>query len=91
MTHVYKYAEKKEISDKIIKRIVIVNRFKDIDPKDRELINDSIIDIAKNKIYNVLIIDTLQFLMLFEKYKRGEIVIDEIITSFDQIGLFELS
>jgi len=30
-------------------------------------------------------------LMLFEKYKLGEIVIDEIITSFDQIGLFELS
>ncbi|ORO66668.1 hypothetical protein B7715_03905 [Streptococcus oralis subsp. oralis] len=91
MTHVYKYAEKKEISDKIIKRIIIVNRFKDIDPKDRESINDSIIDIAKNKIYNVLIIDTMQFLMLFEKYKLGEIVIDEIITSFDQIGLFELS
>ena len=91
MTHVYKYAEKKEISDKIIKRIIIVNRFKDIDPKDRELINDSIIDIAKNKIFNVLIIDTMQFLKLFEKYKLGEIVIDEIITSFDQIGLFELS
>jgi len=91
MTHVYKYAEKKEISDKIIKRIIIVNRFKDIDPKDRESINDSIIDIAKNRIYNVLIIDTLQFLMLFEKYKLGEIVNDEIITSFDQIGVFELN
>ena len=33
----------------------------------------------------------MQFLKLFEKYKLGEIVIDEIITSFDQIGLFELS
>ncbi len=40
--------KRKKFSDKNwVKRIIIVNRFKDIDPKDRELINDSIIDIAK--------------------------------------------
>ena len=42
--------KRKKFRIKLLREIIIVNRFKDIDPKDRELINDSIIDIAKNKI-----------------------------------------
>lgn len=91
MTHVYKYAEKNEISDDIIRRIIIVNRFKDTDPKDRVSVSRNIIEVAESQMYNVLIIDTLQFLKLFEKYKSEEITVDDILSIFSRMGVFELS
>ncbi|MEZ7571326.1 hypothetical protein O3628_08960 [Streptococcus anginosus] len=91
VAHVNKYAEKNEISDDIIRRTIIVNRFKDTDPKDRALINPNIVEAAKNQMNKVLIIDTLQFLKLFEKYKTEKIAADDILSIFDQTGVFELS
>lgn len=91
VAHVNKYAEKNEISDDTIRRTIIVNRFKDTNPKDRALINPNIVEAAKDQMNKVLIIDTLQFLKLFEKYKTEKIAADDILSIFDQTGVFELS
>lgn len=91
ITHVHKYSEKNKVSDENIRRIIIVNRFKHVAPKDRPSVSHNVIDVAKNQVYNVLIIDTLHFLKLFEKYKSGEMTVDDIFSIFDQTGVFELS
>lgn len=91
MTHVHKYAEEKEISEDSIKRIIIVNRYKNEVPKDRLLVSPNVIKVAENPIMNVLIIDTVQFLKIFEKYRYGELSSEQCLELFNGIGLLDLN
>ncbi|EMB67738.1 hypothetical protein SMU26_01556 [Streptococcus mutans 3SN1] len=88
-THAYKYAERNKIADDSIKRIIIVTRYKDRAPKDRLPISHNVIEVAKNSINNVLIIDTVQFLKMFEKYRSGELSSEQCLELFNGIGLLE--
>lgn len=88
-THAYKYAERNKIADDSIKRIIIVTRYKDRAPKDRLPISHNVIEVAKNSINNVLIIDTVQFLKMFEKYRSGELSSEQCLELFNEIGLLE--
>ncbi|EMC53294.1 hypothetical protein [Streptococcus mutans] len=90
-THAYKYAERNKISDDSIKRIIIVTRHKDRAPKDRSLISHNVVEVAKNSMNNVLIIDTVQFLKMFEKYRSGELSSEQCLELFNGIGLLDLN
>lgn len=90
-THAYKYAEQNEIADDSIKRIMIVTRYKDKVPKDRLPISHNVIEVAKNSMNNVLIIDTVQFLKIFEKYRSGELSSEQCLELFNGIGLLDLN
>lgn len=90
-THAYKYAERNKIADDAIKRIIIVTRHKDRAPKDRSLISHNVVEVAKNSMNNVLIIDTVQFLKMFEKYRSGELSSEQCLELFNGIGLLDLN
>lgn len=90
-THAYKYAEQNEIADDSIKRIMIVTRYKDKAPKDRLPISHNVIEVAKNSMNNVLIIDTVQFLKIFEKYRSGELSSEQCLELFNGIGSLDLN
>lgn len=79
-----------EIKDENLQPILIVNRFLDRKPEKREPVNQEQIKLAENK-YKCLIIDSLELLRLFEKFKNGEIETESIKNRFnEEIGLFEL-
>ena len=79
-----------EIKDENLQPILIVNRFLDRKPEKREPVNQEQIKLAENK-YKCLIIDSLELLILFEKFKNGEIETESIKNRFnEEIGLFEL-
>ncbi|CQR24367.1 hypothetical protein BN1356_00716 [Streptococcus varani] len=90
ITHVYKYAETNSIDENNIRRIIIANRFKDENVEDRLPVNKNIIDLAKNPFNSVLIIDSLQFLKMFEKYKNGYWDSKACLALLDQVGLLEI-
>ena len=79
-----------KIKDENLQPILIVNRFLDRKPEKREPVNQEQIKLAENK-YKCLIIDSLELLILFEKFKNGEIETESIKNRFnEEIGLFEL-
>ncbi len=88
VTHGHIYEETKEVVPDVIKKIIIVNRFKDIKPEERLLIN--VIEVARNAANNVLIIDSLIFfLKMFEQFKTGKLS-SEDIPSFPRKSACEL-
>ncbi|MBJ8326379.1 hypothetical protein JHK62_06810 [Streptococcus sp. CSL7591-lung] len=86
MTHVYKFSESNNIDLENIKRIIIVTRFKDSNPETRTKISKETVSIAKNSLYNVLIIDSYQFLKLFEQFKIGKISSEDCLEKFNGTG-----
>ena len=79
-----------KVPNENLKPILIVNRFINRPPEDREPINHQQIEFAETK-YKCLIIDSYELLKLFEKFKNHEITTEEIIQIFDEeIGLFEI-
>ena len=79
-----------KIKDENLQPILIVYRFLDRKPEKREPVNQEQIKLAENK-YKCLIIDSLELLILFEKFKNGEIETESIKNRFnEEIGLFEL-
>ena len=79
-----------EVQDENLQPILIANRFMNRPPDERDPINHAQIELAKNK-YECLIIDSMELLKLFEKFKNGEIKTEEIKNRFNnEIGLFIL-
>lgn len=90
VTHGHIYEETKEVVPDVIKKIIIVNRFKDIKPEERLSVSANVIDVARNTANNVLVIDSLVFLKMFELFKTGELTSKDILSHFLKVGLCEL-
>ncbi len=90
VTHGHIYEETKEIVPDVIKKIIIVNRFKDIKPEKRLPVSNNVIEVASNAANNVLIIDSLIFLKMFEQFKTGKLSSEDILSHFREVGLCEL-
>jgi len=72
-----------------IKPLLIENTFIETKPSEREEVDDATIEKAKEK-YQSLIITSIPFLELYQKFKNGEITTEEIKNRFkDEIGLFK--
>lgn len=79
-----------KIKNENLQPILIANRFIERPIENREPVNHEQIKCAETK-YKCLIIDSLELLKLFEKFKKGEINTEEIKNRFnDEIGLFKL-
>ena len=79
-----------KIKNENLQPILIANRFIERPIENREPVNHEQIKCAETK-YKCLIIDSLELLKLFEKFKKGEIDTEEIKNRFnDEIGLFKL-
>ena len=87
MTHVYKYADSYQVAESQIRRVIIATRYKDKSPENRLPISHNIIEFAKNFLNNVLIIDTVTFLRIFEKFRNDELSTEDIFTMLDKSGL----
>lgn len=75
--------------EEIIKPLLIINTFIKKNPHEREEVDETTIKKAKEK-YGTLIITSLNFLELYEKFKNNEITTEEIKNRFkDEIGLFK--
>ena len=90
VTHGHIYEETKEVVPDVIKKIIIVNRFKDIKPEERLPVSSNVIEVARNAANNVLIIDSLIFLKMFEQFKTGKLSSEDILSHFLEVGLCEL-
>ena len=90
VTHGHIYEETNEVDADLIKKIIIVNRFKDIKPEERLSVSANVIDVARNTANNVLVIDSLVFLKMFELFKTGELTSKDILSHFLKVGLCEL-
>ena len=90
VTHGHIYEETKEVVPDVIKKIIIVNRFKDIKPEERLPVSNNVIEVASNAANNVLIIDSLIFLRMFEQFKTGKLSSEDILSRFREVGLSEL-
>lgn len=90
VTHGHIYEETKEVVPDVIKKIIIVNRFKDIKPEERLPVSNNVIEVARNAANNVLIIDSLIFLKMFEQFKTGKLSSENILSRFREVGLCEL-
>ena len=90
VTHGHIYEETKEVVPDVIKKIIIVNRFKDIKPEERLPVSNNVIEVASNAANNVLIIDSLIFLRMFEQFKTGKLSSEDILSHFREVGLCEL-
>ena len=90
VTHGHIYEETKEVVPDVIKKIIIVNRFKDIKPEERLPVSNNVIEVASNAANNVLIIDSLIFLKMFEQFKTGKLSSEDILSRFREVGLCEL-
>ena len=90
VTHGHIYEETKEVDADLIKKIIIVNRFKDIKPEERLPVSNNVIEVARNAANNVLIIDSLIFLKMFEQFKTGKLSSEDILSRFREVGLCEL-
>lgn len=75
--------------EEIIKPLLIINTFIKKNPYEREEVDETTIKKAEEK-YGTLIITSLNFLELYEKFKNNEITTGEIKNRFkDEIGLFK--
>ena len=75
--------------EEIIKPLLIINTFIKKNPYEREEVDETTIKKAEEK-YGTLIITSLNFLELYEKFKNDEITTGEIKNRFkDEIGLFK--
>ena len=90
VTHGHIYEETKEVVPDVIKKIIIVNRFKDIKPEERLPVSNNVIEVARNAANNVLIVDSLIFLKMFEQFKAGKLSSEDILSRFREVGLCEL-
>lgn len=90
VTHGHIYEETKEVGADLIKKIIIVNRFKDTKPEERLPVSNNVIEVASNAANNVLIIDSLIFLKMFEQFKTGKFSSEDILSHFREVGLCEL-
>mgnify|MGYP000855733977 CR=1 FL=1 len=90
VTHGHIYEETKEVVPDVIKKIIIVNRFKDIKPEERLPVSNNVIEVACNAANNVLIIDSFIFLKMFEQFKTGKLSSEDILSRFREVGLCEL-
>lgn len=90
VTHGHIYEETKEVVPDVIKKIIIVNRFKDIKPEERLPVSNNVIEVARNAANNVLIIDSLILLKMFEQFKTGKLSSEDILSHFREVGLCEL-
>ncbi|KXT64475.1 hypothetical protein [Streptococcus sp. DD04] len=90
VTHGHIYEETKEVGADLIKKIIIVNRFKDTKPEERLPVSNNVIEVASNAANNVLIIDSLIFLKMFEQFKTGKLSSEDILSHFREVGLCEL-
>ena len=90
VTHGHIYEETKEVVPDVIKKIIIVNRFKDIKPEERLPVSNNVIEVASNAANNVLIIDSLIFLKMFEQFKAGKLSSEDILSRFREVGMCEL-
>lgn len=78
------------VEDENLQPILIANRFISRPPEEREPVNHKQIELAENK-YGCLIIDSLELLKLFEKFKNEDITTEEIKNRFNnETGLFKL-
>lgn len=88
-TDTYKAAEhavvyRDKYPDKNVRCLFFACYERNVKPSERSEIKEDIIKCAKN--YEVLIIDTRQFLKLFEGYLNGDITVDTIKKKFDKTG-----
>ena len=75
--------------EEIIKPLLIINTFIKKNPYEREEVDETTIKKAEEK-YGTLIITSLNFLELYEKFKNNEITTGEIKNRFkDEVGLFK--
>ncbi|ALT68231.1 hypothetical protein [Methanobrevibacter millerae] len=82
------YLDENNIKE-IIKPLLIINTFIKKNPYEREEVDKTTIKKAEEK-YETLIITTIPFLKLYEKFKNNEITTEEIKNRFkDEIGLFK--
>lgn len=84
------YAEENSIEENL-KPLIIINRFREIPPKERIEIEKEQINTAINKYEHILIITVESLLHLFEKFLNKEITSEKIIERFtNEDGLFKL-
>lgn len=84
------YAEENSIEENL-KPLIIINRFREIPPKERIEIEKEQINTAINKYEHILIITVESLLHLFEKFLNNEITSEKIIERFtNEDGLFKL-
>lgn len=87
--HLEKRREK--IKDENLKPIIIINRFRDVHPDEREPIDEEQINFAINKYEHTLIITVEDLLKLYEEFKVKKIDSEEICGRFkNEEGLFKL-
>ena len=83
------YLDENNIKE-IIKPLLIINTFIKKNPYERKEVDKTTIKKAEEK-YGTLIITTIPFLKLYEKFKNNEIATEEIKNRFkEEIGLFKL-
>lgn len=85
--HAIEYSENFSIDEENTRCILIANRFLNVEPSNREKVHPNIVDFAKIPAYSVVIIDSADFLKLFERFRTKGLSSQVILNLFEVSGL----